>query len=245
VQVPAAAVLLPWTYGCPPATCTPLPPPHARAEPSFCCLAAQNGGRVVFATVVCVISRGNAGRYFYARLVEPKRYYPVLQTRLLREVEVRSRGPHSRPPSFFSVLHHEPCVTSRSFSAYRRAQPSCFAQPRAQPSRRATRSCASASAVFCQLSLSTAELLTANDIDVQTVHCDSNTDPKCKSTEHTNMLTGYIQSMGYEYLVKPHAWATFVADRAPRAKVGGGQGRWRAEPVVGRAGGLRAAHGVG
>ena len=30
------------------------------------------------------------------------------------------------------------------------------------------------------------------------------------------MLTGYIQSMGYEYLVKPHAWATFVADRHSR-----------------------------
>ena len=67
-----------------------------------------------------------------------------------------------------------------------------------------------------ELSINTAELLTANDIDVETVHCDSNVDPKCKSTEHTKMLTGYIQSMGYEYLVKPDAWATFVADRHSR-----------------------------
>ena len=48
------------------------------------------------------------------------------------------------------------------------------------------------------------------------VHCDSNTDPSCKSTEHTRMLTGYIQSMGYQFLVKPHAWATFIADRHSR-----------------------------
>ena len=45
---------------------------------------------------------------------------------------------------------------------------------------------------------------------------DSNTDPKAKSSEHTRMLIGYIQSMGYEYLVKPDAWATFVADRHSR-----------------------------
>lgn len=114
---------------------------------------SQRGNRVVFATVVCVISKGRAGRYFFARSIERKRLYPVLQTRLLREVE---------------------------------------------------------------LSLATAELLTANDIDVKMVHCDSNTDPRCKSTEHTRMLTGYIQSMGYEYLVKPDAWATFVADRHSR-----------------------------
>ena len=118
-----------------------------------CDSAVQGGDRVVFATVVCVISRGHAGRYFYSRLVEKKLHYPVLQTRLLREVE---------------------------------------------------------------LSLATAELLTANDVDVRTVHCDSNTDPRCKSTEHTRMLIGYIQSMGYEYLVKPDAWATFVADRHSR-----------------------------
>ena len=48
------------------------------------------------------------------------------------------------------------------------------------------------------------------------VHCDSNTDPACKSTQHTGMLTGYIQSMGYQFLVKPHAWATFIADRHSR-----------------------------
>lgn len=41
-----------------------------------------------------------------------------------------------------------------------------------------------------ELSLSTAEVLTANDIVVTTVHCDSNTDPRCKSTEHTSMLKG-------------------------------------------------------
>ena len=118
-----------------------------------CDSAVQSGGRVVFATVICVISRGGGGRYFYARKIEPHRFYPALQTRLLREVE---------------------------------------------------------------FSLETAELLTSNDIDVETVHCDSNVDPSCKSTEHTRMLTGYIQSMGYEYLVKPHAWATFVADRHSR-----------------------------
>ena len=66
------------------------------------------------------------------------------------------------------------------------------------------------------LSLMTAEALTVNEILVTQVHCDSNTDPKAKSSEHTRMLIGYIQSMGYEYLVKPHAWATFVADRHSR-----------------------------
>ena len=123
---------------------------------ALCATRPQGGHQVIFATVVCVISRGHAGRYFYARLSEPKRQYPVLQTRLLREVE---------------------------------------------------------------LSLSTAELLTAHDIEVATVHCDSNTDPRCKSTEHTRMLIGYIQSMGYEYLVKPNAWATFVADRHSRGRM--------------------------
>ena len=113
----------------------------------------QNGHHVVFATVVCVISPGKAGRYFYARLVEPHRLFPVLQTRLLREVE---------------------------------------------------------------LSLATAEVLTANNVVVTTVHCDSHTDPKCKSTEHTRMLVGYVTSMGYDCLVKPEAWATFVADRHSR-----------------------------
>jgi len=119
-----------------------------------CDSAINSGQRVCFATVICIISRsGGGGRYFYARSVEPERHYPVLQTRLLREVE---------------------------------------------------------------LSLSVAELLMAHDVEVTTVHCDSNTDPRYKSTEHTNMLTGYIQSMGFEYLVKPHAWATFVADRHSR-----------------------------
>lgn len=90
------------------------------------------GQYVVFATVVCVI--GGAGRrYFYSRQIEEKRSYPVLQTRLLREV---------------------------------------------------------------QLSLDTAEALTESDVPVTQVHCDSNTDPGCKSTEHTRMLVGYIQSMG-------------------------------------------------
>ncbi len=67
-----------------------------------------------------------------------------------------------------------------------------------------------------ELSLQTAETLSAHDLEVAQVHCDSNTDPTCKSTEHTNMLAGYIQSMGYRFLVKPHAWATFVADRHSR-----------------------------
>ena len=103
-----------------------IPPAHGRY--------AQRGDSIVFATVVCLISESHGGgRYFYARLVEKKRRFPVLQTRLLREVE---------------------------------------------------------------LSLSTAELLSANDIDVATVHCDSNTDPTCRSTEHTRMLVGYIQVNG-------------------------------------------------
>lgn len=120
-----------------------------------CDSAVQNGGRVCFATVVCVIARGGGqgGRYFYSRQIEPRRHYPVLATRLLREVE---------------------------------------------------------------LSLQTAEALKAHGINVETVHCDSNTDPTCKSTEHTRMLTGYISSMGYSWLVKPQAWATFVADRHSR-----------------------------
>ena len=42
--------------------------------------------RVTFAVVVCVISVGHAGRYFYARREESLQTVPVLQTRLLREV---------------------------------------------------------------------------------------------------------------------------------------------------------------
>lgn len=137
-----------------------------------CDSAINSGHRVCFATVICIISRsGGGGRYFYARSIEPERHYPVLQTRLLREVE---------------------------------------------------------------LSLSVAELLLAHEVEVTTVHCDSNTDPRCKSTEHTNMLTGYIQSMGYEYLVKPHAWATFVADRHSRGlmRLRGSQKRKALEALV-------------
>jgi len=119
-----------------------------------CDSAVQQGHSVIFAVVICVISKsGGGGRYFYARRVEPRRIYPVLQTRLLREVE---------------------------------------------------------------LSLTAADALRTHGLDVCQVHCDSNTAPGCKSTEHTRMLTGYIQSMGYAYLVKPHAWATFVADRHSR-----------------------------
>ena len=120
-----------------------------------CDSAVQHGGRVVFATVICVIASGggHGGRYWYSRSIEPSRHYPVLQTRLLREVE---------------------------------------------------------------LSLQTAEACTEVAINVQQVHCDSNPDPKCQSTQHTSMLTGYIQSMGYRYLVKPEAWATSVADKHSR-----------------------------
>ena len=102
-------------------------------EVHVACDSAVQGRFVVFATVVCVIAKGQAGRYFYSRLIEEKRQYPVLQTRLLREV---------------------------------------------------------------QLSLDTAEALKLEDVAVAQVHCDSNTDPGAKSTEHTRMLTGYIQSMG-------------------------------------------------
>ena len=102
-------------------------------EVHVACDSAVQGPWVVFATVICVIAKGQAGRYFYSRRIEEKRQYPVLQTRLLREV---------------------------------------------------------------QLSLDTATALTESDVTVDTVHCDSNTDPGCKSTEHTRMLIGYIQSMG-------------------------------------------------
>lgn len=81
----------------------------------------------------------SGGRYFYARRVEPRRIYPVLQTRLLREVE---------------------------------------------------------------LSLTAADALRTHGLDVCQVHCDSNTAPGCKSTEHTRMLTGYIQSMGCTHFRK-------------------------------------------
>ncbi|KAL3910940.1 MAG: hypothetical protein SGPRY_008879 [Prymnesium sp.] len=120
---------------------------------------SKGADRVIFATVVCLRTPGNAGRYYYTRQSEAVLHYPVLQTRLLREV-----------------------------------------------------------------------------------HCDSNTDPTFKSTEHTRMLTGYIQSMGYQvglimplavstaaktltcvvrlqYLAKPHAWATHIADRHSRSAV--------------------------
>jgi predicted RNase H-related nuclease YkuK (DUF458 family) len=120
-----------------------------------CDSAVQSrAGRVIFATVICVVSRScGGGRYFYTRSIEDLHRYPVLQTRLLREVE---------------------------------------------------------------LALKAAEALGAHEIETTTVHCDSNTDPACNSTEHTRMLVGYIQSMGYSYAVKPHAWATFVADRHSR-----------------------------
>jgi len=135
---------------------------HAEAtrkdvEVHVACDSAVQGRYVVFATVVCVIAKGNAGKYFYSRQVEEKLKYPVLQTRLLREV---------------------------------------------------------------QFSLDTAEALTEEDVAVAQVHCDSNTDPGCKSTEHTRMLIGYIQAMGYAYRVKPNAWATFVADRHSRGLYG-------------------------
>jgi len=119
-----------------------------------CDSAIQQGKRIVFAIVVCVIQPGNAGRYYYSRHCEARTLYPVLQTRLLREV---------------------------------------------------------------QLSLEVAEELQAEGVTVKQVHCDSNTDPSCKSTEHTKLLTGYVQSMGYQCLAKPHAWATFIADRHSRS----------------------------
>jgi len=118
-----------------------------------CDSAITGRGRIIFAIVVCVINPGHAGRYYYSRQSEECTRYPVLQTRLLREV---------------------------------------------------------------QLSLDVAEELQAQGVMVNQVHCDSNTDPSCKSTEHTKLLTGYIQSMGYQFLVKPHAWATFIADRHSR-----------------------------
>ena len=48
------------------------------------------------------------------------------------------------------------------------------------------------------------------------VHIDSNTAPGCESSQHTKMLTGYVSAMGFRHLVKPEAWATFVADRHSR-----------------------------
>ena len=81
-----------------------------------CDSAVQSGGRVVFATVVCVISRGKAGRYFYARLIEPKRHYPVLQTRLLREVEL------SLSTAEVHAVSSEPCATQSKPAAQPRSQ---------------------------------------------------------------------------------------------------------------------------
>jgi predicted RNase H-related nuclease YkuK (DUF458 family) len=112
--------------------------------------------RVTFAIVVCVVSIGHAGRYFYARLEQSLHTVPVLQTRLVREVE---------------------------------------------------------------LALSAAQELTENGVDIVRVHVDSNTAPGCSSTEHTNMLTGYVSAMGFSWLVKPEAWANFVADRHSRGNV--------------------------
>ena len=114
-----------------------------------CDSAVQHGSRVCFATICIASPRGWPDD---SRIVEPQRNYPVLQTRLLREVEC---------------------------------------------------------------SLNTAEALTAHGVAVETVHRDSNTDPAQVDRAHADAV-GYIQSMGYDYLVKPQAWATFVADRHSR-----------------------------
>ena len=53
-------------------------------------------------------------------------------------------------------------------------------------------------------------------VEVVRVHIDSNTAPGCESSQHTKMLTGYVSAMGFRHLVKPEAWATFVADRHSR-----------------------------
>jgi predicted RNase H-related nuclease YkuK (DUF458 family) len=53
----------------------------------------------------------------------------------------------------------------------------------------------------------------AQDGNCITVHADSNTDEHFKSARYTPMLVGIIRSMGYDYRVKPAAWATWVADR--------------------------------
>lgn len=111
---------------------------------------------VTFAIVVCVVSIGHAGRYFYARLEQSLHTVPALQTRLLREVE---------------------------------------------------------------LALRTAQELTEQGVDIVRVHVDSNTEPGCSSTEHTKMLEGYVTAMGFSCLVKPEAWANFVADRHSRGNV--------------------------
>ncbi len=115
--------------------------------------ALHGDDRVVFAIAVCLYSVGNAGRYYYTRFEQQRSHFPVLQTRLLREVE---------------------------------------------------------------LALDAAQKLTSEGIDIESVHCDSNTVPGCKSTEHTAMLSGYIKSMGYTCRVKPEAWANLVADRHSR-----------------------------
>ena len=161
------------------------------------CDSAHNpGGRVVFATVVCVIRKGHAGRYFYTRHVEPRHMYPVLQTRLLREVTLSLTTAEA-------LTENDVLVTQVHCDSH--------TDPRHMYPVLQTRLLREMT-----LSLMTAEALTVNEILVTQVHCDSNTDPKAKSSEHTRMLIGYIQSMGYEYLVKPHAWATFVADRHSR-----------------------------
>ena len=40
-------------------------------------------------------------------------------------------------------------------------------------------------------------------VAVKMVHCDSNTVPGHKSTEHTDMLCGYISAFGFPYIAKP------------------------------------------
>jgi len=120
------------------------------------CDSAVSNQRVTFAIAVCVVSVGHAGRYFYARIEQSLNSVPVLQTRLLREVE---------------------------------------------------------------LALSAAQELTNHGVNIRDVHVDSNTDPTCASTAHTKLLTGYVAAMGFSFLVKPEAWANFVADRHSRGNV--------------------------
>lgn len=46
-----------------------------------------------------------------------------------------------------------------------------------------------------------------------TVHADVSPDPINKSSKYTKQIQNFIKSMGFECMVKPDSWASFVADK--------------------------------
>ena len=60
--------------------------------------------------------------------------------------------------------------------------------------------------------------LTDLGYDIEEIHCDLNPSKKHKSSKVLNMCKGYVESMGFNCIVKPHSWAASkVADHRTRS----------------------------